>query len=56
MLIDCGITGSALPCDDRKGRLKTTACQRERSFFRTLDMARSFYRGDEQEKKFAVSA
>jgi hypothetical protein len=54
MLMDRGMSGSALPCVDKKGRLKTAACQRERSFFRTLDMARSFYPGDEQEKKYSV--
>jgi hypothetical protein len=54
MLIDRGMTGSALPRVDKKGRLKTAACQRERSFFRTDDMTRSFSPSDDLEKKFAA--
>jgi hypothetical protein len=54
MPIDRGMSGSALPCVDKKGRLKTAACQRERSFFRTGDMTRSFSPSDDLEKKLAA--
>jgi len=47
---------SALRCDDRKRRPKMTACQRERSFIRTLETIRGFFPSDDQEKKSAIMA